>query len=172
MNSGKYTCDDQRMPRPATGKTPVRNLRVADDIWLPALAKAVAEGRTLTDVIEGCLRRYNAKADAPEQRFMFVNWPDVVPWLEERADAFKALHAEISAILGPPDSEHLAIATWLAVTRHPADLAQQQRVLTGFLVGRALEVTKGGWRDRYRDSRHLSGVIREALDHHLPLSAT
>jgi hypothetical protein len=58
MNSRKYTCDDQQVPRPATGKTPVRNLRVVDEIWLPALAKARAEGRTLTDVIVTYLRRY------------------------------------------------------------------------------------------------------------------
>ena len=58
MNSRKYTCDDQQVPRPATGKTPVRNLRVVDEIWLPALAKARAEGRTLTDVIVTYLQRY------------------------------------------------------------------------------------------------------------------
>ena len=46
------------MPRPPTGKTPVRNLRVADEVWLPALAKARAEGRTLTEVIVASLRRY------------------------------------------------------------------------------------------------------------------
>jgi hypothetical protein len=58
MDSRKYTCDTQRMPRPATGKTPVRNLRVPDDIWRAAQEKAEAEGRTLTDVIVAYLRRY------------------------------------------------------------------------------------------------------------------
>lgn len=41
-----------------TGSTPVRNLRVVDEIWRPALAKARAEGRTLTEVITTYLRRY------------------------------------------------------------------------------------------------------------------
>lgn len=58
MDSRKYTCDDQDVPRPPTGKTPVRNLRVVDEVWLPALAKARAEGRTLTEVIVTYLRRY------------------------------------------------------------------------------------------------------------------
>ena len=46
------------MPRPATGKTPMRNLRVPQNIWGPALDKARAEGRTLTGVITDYLRRY------------------------------------------------------------------------------------------------------------------
>lgn len=58
MDSRKYTCEDQQMPRPATGKTPNRNLRVANEVWLPALAKARAEGRPLTEVIVAYLRRY------------------------------------------------------------------------------------------------------------------
>jgi hypothetical protein len=60
MGSRKYTWHDQGVPRPATGKTPNRNLRVIDEIWLPALAKARAEDRTLTEVIVTYLRRYIA----------------------------------------------------------------------------------------------------------------
>jgi hypothetical protein len=40
---------------------------------------------------------------------------------------------------------------------------------SGFLLSRALEVTKGGWRDWYRDSRNLSETTREVLGRHLPL---
>ena len=58
MDSRKYTCDNRRMPRPATGKTPVRNLRVPDEIWRAAQEKAEDEGRTLTEVIVAYLRRY------------------------------------------------------------------------------------------------------------------
>jgi hypothetical protein len=54
----RYMCDDGNVPRPATGKTPLRNLRVPDDIWTAALAKARAEGRSLTEVIVAYLRRY------------------------------------------------------------------------------------------------------------------
>ncbi len=58
MNPRKYTCDDRGMPRPPTGKTPVRNLRVPDDLWHAAHAKAQAEGRTLTSVLVAYLKRY------------------------------------------------------------------------------------------------------------------
>jgi hypothetical protein len=58
MDSCKYTCEDQQVPRPATGETPNRNLRAPDDVWKPALAKAKAEGRSLTEVIVSYLRRY------------------------------------------------------------------------------------------------------------------
>jgi hypothetical protein len=54
----KYNGKNRRMPRPATGRTPVRNLRVPDAIWKPALEKAKAEGTSLTDVIIKFLIRY------------------------------------------------------------------------------------------------------------------
>ncbi|MGW6008645.1 hypothetical protein [Streptomyces sp. NPDC055210] len=46
------------MGRPATGKTPVRNVRVPDGLWNAAKSKAAAEGRTITDVIVSALHRY------------------------------------------------------------------------------------------------------------------
>ncbi len=58
MSFRTYTCDDQRMPRPATGETPSRNIRVPGSIWNAAMEKAKAEDRTLTDVIVTYLRRY------------------------------------------------------------------------------------------------------------------
>jgi hypothetical protein len=58
MEIRKYTCDDQAVPRPKTGTTPVRNLRVADDIWDPSLSKAKGEGHTLTAVITEFLRGF------------------------------------------------------------------------------------------------------------------
>jgi hypothetical protein len=71
VNSRKYTCDDLTVPRPPTGKTPVRNLRVPEDIWRAAQEKAKAEGRTLTDVLVAYLKRYvstspRKKADGDE----------------------------------------------------------------------------------------------------------
>jgi hypothetical protein len=56
-----YMWQTEPMPRPATGKTPNRNLRVPEQIWEAALAKARAEGRTLTEVITTYLRRYISK---------------------------------------------------------------------------------------------------------------
>lgn len=46
------------MSRPATGKTPLRNIRVSDDLWTAAKEEAALEGRTLTDVIVSDLHRY------------------------------------------------------------------------------------------------------------------
>jgi hypothetical protein len=52
------------VPRPATGKTPVRNLRVKDETWEPALEKAKADGTTITNVITRFLERYNGMSAA------------------------------------------------------------------------------------------------------------
>lgn len=54
------------MPRPATGKTPVRNLRVRPEVWEPALENAQADGTTLTNVITRFLERYNEMT--PDER--------------------------------------------------------------------------------------------------------
>jgi hypothetical protein len=54
----RYMCDDRDMSRPATGKTPARNIRVDGELWKAALAKAHTEDRSLTEVIVTYLRRY------------------------------------------------------------------------------------------------------------------
>ena len=56
----KYTCDDRDVPRPKTGTTPVRNLRVKDEIWLPALDKARSEGHSLSAVLVEFLRGFTS----------------------------------------------------------------------------------------------------------------
>lgn len=66
MDSRKYTCETGRVPRPATGVTPVRNIRVRPDVWEPALENAQQDGTTLTNVITRFLERYNAMT--PDQR--------------------------------------------------------------------------------------------------------
>ena len=38
--------------------TPVRNVRVPDDLWNAAKAAAEEQGRTVTDVITAALRRF------------------------------------------------------------------------------------------------------------------
>jgi len=43
---------------PNQPRTPNRTVRVPDDIWFPALEKAKAEGRTLSDVIRDALLEY------------------------------------------------------------------------------------------------------------------
>jgi len=41
--------------------TPLRNIRVAEELWTVARAKAKANGTTLTAVIVAFLRRYVAR---------------------------------------------------------------------------------------------------------------
>jgi predicted HicB family RNase H-like nuclease len=43
---------------PNQPKTPMRSLRVADDLWAAAQVKAAARGETLSDVIRKALERY------------------------------------------------------------------------------------------------------------------
>lgn len=64
------------MPRPATGQTPVRNLRVPDEIWEPALANARAEGKTITEVITAALKRYNVAAKRRQDAIEFAVAPE------------------------------------------------------------------------------------------------
>lgn len=45
------------------GVTPVRSLRIPDDPWLPAKAKAARKGETITDVIVRALEAYNAEGE-------------------------------------------------------------------------------------------------------------
>ncbi|MET8982112.1 hypothetical protein ABZX85_41670 [Streptomyces sp. NPDC004539] len=54
------------MGRPATGKTPLRNVRIPDKLWADAKAKAAAEDRTITDVIVSALHRYVARPVQPD----------------------------------------------------------------------------------------------------------
>ncbi|WP_392838771.1 hypothetical protein [Streptomyces sp. LN500] len=46
------------MARPATGKTPLRNIRVPDELWKAAMEEAKLEERSLTDVIVSGLHQY------------------------------------------------------------------------------------------------------------------
>lgn len=75
MESRKYTCDTDRMPRPATGVTPVRNLRVKGEIWDPALERAKGDGTTITNVITRFLERYNAMTTAERLEAAGLNEP-------------------------------------------------------------------------------------------------
>lgn len=59
------TCENEHVPRPATGETPVRNIRVSEGLWTAAKAKAKAEGRTMTDVLVSYLRRYVSTPPRP-----------------------------------------------------------------------------------------------------------
>jgi hypothetical protein len=45
--------------------TPLRNLRAADDVWLPAMRRARREGTNLTAVLVEFLRQYGAGQAPP-----------------------------------------------------------------------------------------------------------
>jgi hypothetical protein len=65
----------------------------------------------------------------------------------------------------------LAIAAWLAATRHPADPVQQRRVLAGHIIGCAIDMpANAAWRGGFRDTRHLLDTIQSILDERLPLA--
>ena len=166
MSFRRYMCDDRPVARPATGKTPLRNIRSPDDVWLPAIAKAEAEGTTVTDVVNATLRRYARKAAA--RPFTFDEWPEAEEWLEAAWPTWRECAAALTdATAGLGGEEYIGVALWLAITRHPADPVQQQRVVAGFLLGLATEVRRGGWRDRYADSRALLAAITSVLAEHL-----
>lgn len=61
------TWNDVAMPRPKTGETPKRNIRVPDSTWDAARDRAAEEGRTIAAVVNSYLTRYGAELpdDAP-----------------------------------------------------------------------------------------------------------
>jgi hypothetical protein len=42
----------------SVAKTPLRNFRIPDDVYLPALEKATAEGTNLSEVVRDALIEY------------------------------------------------------------------------------------------------------------------
>ena len=56
------------MARPKTGVTPVRNIRIAEDLWRAAQAAAKDRDEPLTAVIERALRRYVADHERAQRR--------------------------------------------------------------------------------------------------------
>lgn len=52
---------EKKRGRPATGQTKIRGVRVPDAVWEEAKEKAAAEGKTVSDVVNDCLRRYLRK---------------------------------------------------------------------------------------------------------------
>lgn len=50
------------MPRPRTGETPIRHVRVPDDEWVEIQRIAEETGRTATDVVRAGIRREIAAA--------------------------------------------------------------------------------------------------------------
>jgi hypothetical protein len=166
MRSCKDTCDDQGVPRPPTGKTPVRNLRSPDEDWLPALAKTVADGTTMTDLITPVVREYGSTP--PSREMTFAGRPDALPWLDASYPAWRDCATAIAAATaGLAGQEYAAVALWLALTRYPADRKQQKRIIAGFVLLRGKTTTADGWQERHPDSRALIRAVNDVLDEHL-----
>jgi len=49
---------EKRIGRPPTGQTPVRSIRVPDDVWEAAKHEAARRGETVSDAVVRFLRRY------------------------------------------------------------------------------------------------------------------
>ena len=47
---------------PNAPKTPLRNIRVPDDLWQAAMSRAIERGETLSDVLRRALERYVARS--------------------------------------------------------------------------------------------------------------
>lgn len=67
MGNPTATWNDDAMPRPKTGETPKRNIRVPDTTWNAARDRATEEERTIAAVVNSYLARYGAHLpdDAP-----------------------------------------------------------------------------------------------------------
>lgn len=61
MGNRPHACKDGPMPRPATGQTPKRNIRIADPIWNAAIDRSRAEKRPLAKVVSEFLAVYGAQ---------------------------------------------------------------------------------------------------------------
>lgn len=56
------------VPRPRTGETPIRHVRVSDELWGEIEAIAAEESRTKTDVVVEALTRHVARVRRQQQR--------------------------------------------------------------------------------------------------------
>lgn len=165
------TCDNRRVPRQATGNTPVRNARIGDEDWLPMLAKSELEGSTASDVLAEATRRYWQEPEPVAYELTFANWPAAATWLEPKARhaAFAAMDADLSSALNWNRTEYVNVAAWLATDRHPADVKQQSRIIAGHILRDLPRDDSALWRAKYRDRRHLTVTILDILSRHLPL---
>lgn len=164
----KYTWHDQQMPRSATGRTPAHSLRAALATWLPSLARAEEEGTSITDVVVDFLEEWG-KGGGAGRDLDYDRWPEARAWAADRAGALAALRSDLEASLGRVPADWLAVAAWLAASRHPRDPGQQQRIITGHILRRAAADPRPPWLERSRDAARLTDVAQKILARHLPL---
>ena len=164
----KYTWHDQQMARSATGRTPAHSLRAAEATWLPSLARAEEEGTSVTDVVVAFLEEWGLGGGAGRD-LDYDRWPEARMWAAGRTEALAALCSDLEAHLGRVPADWLAVAAWLAASRHPRDPGQQQRIITGHILRRAAADPRPPWLERNRDAARLADVAQKILERHLPL---
>lgn len=160
------------VPALALGASPpqppdMRNARIPDDVWLPGLARAEMEGHTATDALMEAFRSFGTEPPTAAYDYTFANWPEAGEWAQGGQVA--ALYEDLFAATVAYSLEYVAVAAWLATRDHPADVAQQKRIIAGHILRRALAPDAIGWRDKYRDPRHLAEVVQAIIERHLPL---
>lgn len=62
-----HTTGSTSMPRPATGHTPRRSIRLGDEIWEQVEHVAALDGTTATGVVKAALMEYIAKRRRQER---------------------------------------------------------------------------------------------------------
>jgi hypothetical protein len=168
MTKCLYTCHALKMPRPATGKTPLRTLRADDVTWLPSLARAAEEETSLSAVVDGYLGEWGM-GGAAGRDLDYGRWPEARAWAEGRAAALAALRAGLEESLGPVEAEWLAVAAWLAARRFPSDPGHQRRIIAGNILRRAAADPRPLWLEKNRNAARLAKASQEILKRHLPL---
>lgn len=113
----------RRGRKPAGGPTPLRNIRVADDLWNAAKTTAEARAETLTSVIEDALRRYVARhrADIARHDELLARL-DAAVTAETRAAVASVVEHEIDRECGRQDATAAAGARTLALAGLRMDL--------------------------------------------------
>jgi hypothetical protein len=163
-----YTWHDRQMPKPATGRTPAHSLRAAVPVWFPALARAEEEDTTITEAVVTFLEEWGMGGGAGRD-LDYARWPEARTWAAGHTEALAALRSDLEASLGPVPPDWLAVAAWLAASRHPGDPRQQQRIITGRILRRAAADPRPQWLERNRDTARLADVAQQILKRHLPL---
>jgi hypothetical protein len=150
-------------------------MRIADELWLPQVAKALADGTTVTELVTADMRE--RIRTPPDRELTFGRWPQAPAWLQANCPAWRAWAAAIGAVIAGLASEayieeYLGVALWLALTRQPDDRSQQQRLIAGFLLLLASTAAAGDWQERYLDSRALLRAVTGTLEQLPPPAAT
>ena len=148
-------------------------MRFGDELWLPQLALAVAEGTTATAMAAEDMRARHRRG--LRRPLTFADWPQAPSWLAANYPGWRRLADAIMEVTGYlTGSAYIGVAVWQAMTRHPGDPKEQKQLVAGFVLLAAAADTAGTWQENYIDSRALLAAVLTVLDEHLtvPVPAT